>query len=167
MNIDQLDKKAAAVLDGYLVRKDLVRKYASHYPVPSYVVEFLLGRYCASTDEEEIAERIEIVEKQLRDRTVRTGEEELFKARAREKGSVKLIDIVKARLDSRNDCFVAELASIGLRDASVGDQLVHENDRMLTDGFYAEITLRYDGLTAVEQSGKPFAIEGLRPIQMS
>jgi ATP-dependent Lon protease len=74
--LDHLDKLAASAFDGYLVRKDLVRKYARQYPVPTYVVEFLLGRYCASTDENEIAEGLEIVEKQLRDRTVRTGEEE-------------------------------------------------------------------------------------------
>ena len=107
MEMDNLDRLAASAFDGYLVRKDLVRKYSRQYPVPTYVVEFLLGRYCASTDETEIAEGLEIVEKQLRDRTVRTGEEELFKARAREQGSVKLIDIVRARLDASNDCFVA------------------------------------------------------------
>ena len=77
---------AASVFDGYLVRKDSVRKYSRQYPVPTYVVEFLLGRYCASIDEKEIAEGLEIVEKQLKDRTVRTGEEELFKARAKETG---------------------------------------------------------------------------------
>src|SRR6266849_8747859 len=99
VTLDQLDQLAASVFDGYLVRKDLVRRYARQYPVPTYVVEFLLGRYCASTDEKEIAEGLEIVEKQLKDRTVRTGDEELFKARARESGTVKLIDIVRARLD--------------------------------------------------------------------
>src|SRR5258707_8548911 len=109
VEMDSLDRLAASAFDGYLVRKDLVRKYSRQYPVPTYVVEFLLGRYCASTDENEIAEGLEIVEKQLRDRTVRTGEEELFKARAREQGSVKLIDLVRARLDTRNDCFIAEL----------------------------------------------------------
>src|SRR5512140_725397 len=109
MTLDHLDQRAAEVFDGYLVRKDLVRKYARQYPVPTYVVEFLLGRYCASTDEKEIAEGLQIVEKQLRDRTVRTGEEELFKARAKEGGTVKLIDIIKARLDAKNDRFLAEL----------------------------------------------------------
>ena len=103
--LDALDTKAASVYDGYLVRKDLVRRYSRQYPVPTYVVEFLLGRYCASTDEKEIAEGLEIVEKQLKDRTVRTGDQEIFKARARETGPVKLIDIVKARLDTRNDCY--------------------------------------------------------------
>ena len=141
MELDQLDKLAASVFDGYLVRKDLVRKYSRQYPVPTYVVEFLLGRYCASVNENEIAEGLQIVEKQLKDRTVRTGEEELFKARAKETGSVKIIDIVRARLDAKNDCYVAELPSLNLRDVRIDDQLVRDNERMLTDGFYAEVTL--------------------------
>jgi ATP-dependent Lon protease len=167
VTMDQLDQLAASAFDGYLVRKDLVRKYARQYPVPTYVVEFLLGRYCASTDEQEIAEGLEIVEKQLRDRTVRTGEEELFKARAKEHGSVKLIDIVRARLDTKNDCYVAELPSLAVRDVRIADELVRENERMLTDGFYAEVTVAYDGIVAQENGGRPFSIESLRPIQMS
>jgi ATP-dependent Lon protease len=167
VTMDQLDQLAASAFDGYLVRKDLVRKYARQYPVPTYVVEFLLGRYCASTDEQEIAEGLEIVEKQLRDRTVRTGEEELFKARAKEHGSVKLIDIVRARLDTKNDCYVAELPSLAVRDVRIADDLVRENERMLTDGFYAEVTVAYDGIVAQENGGRPFSIESLRPIQMS
>ena len=167
MTLDNLDQLAASVFDGYLVRKDLVRKYARQYPVPTYVVEFLLGRYCASIDEKEIAEGLQIVEKQLRDRAIRTGEEELFKARAKEGGSIKLIDIVKARLDAKNDCYLAELPSLALRDVRIDDQLVRDNERMLTDGFYAEVTVSYDGITAQEQGGRPFAIESLRPIQMS
>jgi ATP-dependent Lon protease len=99
LEMDALDRLAASAYDGYLVRKDLVRKYSRQYPVPTYVVEFLLGRYCASTDEKEINEGLTIVEKQLQDRTVRTGEEELFKARAKEQGAIRIIDIVKARLD--------------------------------------------------------------------
>src|SRR6202140_5457082 len=104
VQLDELDKLAETVFDGYLVRKDLVRKYSRMYPVPTYVVEFLLGRYCASVDEKEINEGLQIVEKQLQDRTVRTGKEELFKARAKKTGSVGLIDIVRARLDAKNDC---------------------------------------------------------------
>jgi ATP-dependent Lon protease len=165
--MDQLDKTAAAAFDGYLVRKDLVRKYARQYPVPTYVVEFLLGRYCASTDEKEIAEGLEIVEKQLRDRTVRTGEEELFKARAKEQGSVRLIDLVRARLDPKNDCYVAELPSLALKDVRIADDLVRDNERMLTDGFYAEVTVSYDGIIAQQNGGRPFRIDALRPIQMS
>jgi ATP-dependent Lon protease len=169
MNIalDALDNKAASVYDGYLVRKDLVRRYSRQYPVPTYVVEFLLGRYCASTDEKEIAEGLEIVEKQLKDRTVRTGDQEIFKARARDTGPVKLIDLVKARLDTRSDSYLAELPSLALKDVRIADDLVREHERMLTDGFYAELTLSYDGIIAQQQSGRPFAIDSIRPIQMS
>src|SRR5580693_1021896 len=95
--LDELDQMAADAFDGYIVRKDLVRKFARQYPVPTYVCEFLLGRYCASVNESEIQEGLQIVERQLRDRAVRSGEEELFKARARESGSVKTIDIISAR----------------------------------------------------------------------
>ena len=167
LELDALDRLAASAYDGYLVRKDLVRKYSRQYPVPTYVVEFMLGRYCASTDEQEIREGLAIVEKQLQDRTVRSGEEELFKARAKEQGTIKLIDIVKARLDTRNDCYVAELPSLTLREVRIGDDLVRENERMLTDGFYAEVALSYDGIVAQETGGRPFRIDSLRPIQMS
>ncbi len=167
MQLDLLDQHAASVFDGYLVRKDLVRKYARQYPVPTYVVEFLLGRYCATVDDQEIQEGLEIVEQQLSNRTVRTGQEELFKARAREDGSVKLIDIVRARLDTKNDCYLAELPSLALRDVRIGDSLVKEHERMLTDGFYGEVTLGYDSIIAQENGGRPFAIEALRPIQLS
>ena len=167
MTMDDLDKLGASAFQGYLVRKDLVRKYSRQYPVPTYVVEFLLGRYCATTDEKEIEEGLQIVERQLKERTVRTGEEELLKARAREKGSVKLIDILKTRLDAKNDCFLAELPSLGLKDVRIEDKLVHDNERMLTDGFYAEVSLSYDAAIAEEKNGRPFAIESLRPIQLS
>ena len=167
LELDHLDQRAAKAFDGYLVRKDLVRRYARQYPVPTYVVEFLLGRYCATTDEREIEEGLAIVERQLADRTVRTGEEELFKARTRDRGAIKLIDIVRARLDARTDSLIAELPSLGIKDVRVDDELVNQHERMLTDGFYAEITLSYDATIALEKNGRPFAIDGLRAIQLS
>src|SRR5256885_14914551 len=107
--MDAVDTIATKAFEGYVVRKDLVRKFKGQYPVPTYVAEFLLGRYCASTDEEEIAEGLTIVQTQMRERTVRAGEEELFKAQAREHGSVKLIDLVTARLDAGSDSYLATL----------------------------------------------------------
>src|SRR5437762_3713149 len=97
--LDPIDTIATKAFEGYIVRKDLVRRFKGQYPVPTYVAEFLLGRYCASIDEEEIAEGLQIVEKQMRERTVRAGEEELFKHQARECGTVKIIDLMTARLD--------------------------------------------------------------------
>ena len=167
LELDELDRRAAKAFDGYLVRKDLVRKYSRQYPVPTYVVEFLLGRYCATTDEQEIEEGLAIVERQLADRTVRTGEEELFKARARDQGSIKLIDIVRAKLDTRTDSLIAELPSLALKDIRIDDNLVKQHERMLTDGFYAEVTLSYDAAIAQEKNGRPFAIDSLRAIQLS
>lgn len=167
LQLDALDRKAESVLEGYLVRKDLVRQFSGQFSVPTYVVEFLLGRYCASTDEEEIAEGLEIVQNQLKDRTVRTGEEELFKARAREKGEVKIIDRISVRLDSKTDSYLATLPSLRLTDVRIGDELVRRNERLLTDGFYSEITLSYDAAIATENNGRPFGIEFLRPIQLS
>src|SRR5437763_2294302 len=111
MELDNLDRIAADAFDGYIVRKDLVRKFARQYPVPTYVCEFLLGRYCASVNEEEILEGLEIVERQLGNRAVKSGEEELFKARAREAGSVKIIDIISARLDAKTDSYLVTLPS--------------------------------------------------------
>jgi ATP-dependent Lon protease len=167
MIMDQIDKMAATAFDGYLVRKDLVRTYSRQFPVPTYVVEFMLGRYCASTNEAEIEEGLAIVVEQLKSRTIRAGEEELFKARARERGTVKLIDIVTVRLDARSDSYLATLPSLRLSDARISPEIVNGNERMLTGGFYAEITLSYDAAIAQEFNGRPFGIDAVRPIQMS
>jgi ATP-dependent Lon protease len=165
--LDDIDRKAAASLDGYLVRKDLVRTFSRQYPVPTYVVEFLLGRYCASIEPEEITEGLEIVERQLKSRTVRAGEEELFKARAREQGEVKIIELITARLDAKTDSYVATLPSLQLKDVRISPELVHEHERMLTGGFYAEVTLTYDSSIAQESKGRPFGVSALREIQLS
>ncbi|NCO52842.1 MAG: BREX system Lon protease-like protein BrxL [Deltaproteobacteria bacterium] len=165
--MDQIDKKAAAVLEGYLVRKDLVRTFSRQFPVPTYVVEFLLGRYCASIDPEEIEEGLEIVQRQLADRTVKAGEEELFKSRARESGEVKIIDLITARLDAKSDSYLATIPSLQLKDVRIEAELVSAHERMLTGGFYAEITLDYDAIIAQEKSGRPFGVKNLREIQLS
>lgn len=167
MEMDQLDKKAAALLEGYLVRKDLVRTFSRQFPVPTYVVEFLLGRYCASTERDEIAEGLEIVQRQLTSRTVRAGEEELFKARAREKGEVRIIDLLTARLDTRTDSYIATLPCLRLNDVRISSELVNEHERMLTGGFYAEVSLQYDAAIAQENKGRPFGVAALREIQLS
>ena len=167
MEMDHIDKTAASVLDGYLVRKDLVRTFSRQFPVPTYVVEFLLGRYCASIDQEEIEEGLAVVQRQLTSRTVKAGEEELFKARAREKGEVKIIDLLSARLDAKTDSYLVTLPSLQLKDVRISPELVNEHERMLTGGFYAEITLAYDASIAQEKNGRPFSVESLREIQLS
>ena len=167
LQFDHLDTIAAEAFEGYIVRKDLVRRFARQYPIPTYVCEFLLGRFCASTNPDEIKEGLAIVERQLRDRTVRSGEEELFKARARETGTVKIIDIVSAKLDESTDSYVATIPSLQLKDVAIDDVLVSNNERMLTGGFYSEIDLSYDAVIAQESNGRPFSITSIRPIQIS
>lgn len=167
LSIDGTDKLAASILDGYLVRKDLVRTFSRQFPVTTYVVEFMLGRYCASTNQEEIEEGLEIVERQLKSRTVKAGEEELFKAKAREQGNVKIIDLISARLDAKTDSYLATLPSLQIPDVRISPALVSEHERMLTGGFYAEITLSYDASIAQENKGRPFGIDSIRAIQMS
>src|SRR5215212_5070345 len=166
-DLDELDQLAAEVFEGYLVRKDLAQQFRGQYPVPTYVGEFLLGRYCATTDPEEIAEGLAVVERSMKERTVRAGEEELFKHRAREKGRVKIIDLLRARLDSKSDAYKAELPSLQLNDIHISADLVDEHQRMLTGGFYAEVTLEYIAALASQQGGQPFRVEAIRPIQMS
>jgi ATP-dependent Lon protease len=167
MELDELDQKAAEAFPGHLVRKDLVRRFRGQFPVPTYVVEFMLGRYCASIDPTEIDEGIALVQEQLAERTVRAGEEELFKARARDRGAVRVIDIITARLDAKSDSYFAILPSLRLTDVRIGDSLVNEHERMLTGGFYAELELGYDASIAQEKGGRPFEILSLREIQLS
>lgn len=167
MQLDDLDRKAADAFDGYIVRKDLVRQFSRQFPVPTYVVEFMLGRYCATIDEKEIQDGLDIVQRQLSERTVRAGNEELIKSTAREKGQVRIIDIIAARLDAKTDSYIAELPSLKLRDVRISAALVTEHQRMLTGGFYAEVTLGYDATIALEKGGRPFSVDGLRAIQLS
>ena len=167
MELDNIDIIASKAFEGYVVKKDLLEPFRKTYPVPTYVIEFLLGRYCATTDPKEIKEGLEVVKRQLQNRTVRSGEEEYFKSRAREKGSIKIIDIITARLDSRTDSYIATLPSLRLNNIRISAEMVNENDRMLTGGFYAEIELEYDAAIAQESNGRPFGIAGLRPIQLS
>jgi ATP-dependent Lon protease len=167
LELDDLDRKASQAFPGHIVRKDLVRRFRGQFPVPSYVVEFMLGRYCASTDPKEIDEGLEMVQDQLTARTVRAGEEELFKARARDKGSVRMIDIITARLEAKSDSYLASLPSLRVTDVRIGDKLVRDHDRMLTGGFYAEVEVGYDPAIAQEKGGRPFEALTLREIQIS
>ena len=167
MELDELDQLAAEAFDGYIVRKDLAQRFRGQYPVPTYVGEFLLGRYCASTNEREIEEGLEIVERQMRERTVRAGEEELFKSRAREQGTVKLIDLITARLDTRSDSYLATLPSLRLTDVRIDQETVvgqrAHADRRLLRRDHARVRCGHRPGTG----GRPFGIRLVRPIQLS
>ena len=167
MELDHLDRIAAEAFDGYIVRKDLVRKFARQYPVPTYVCEFLLGRYCASINEEEIQEGLRLSSGSFGIGPSAAAKKNCSRPVPAKRASVKIIDIISARLDAKTDCYLATLPSLQLKDVSIADRLVHDNERMLTGGFYAEIDLTYDAVVAQEKNGRPFAIAALRPIQLS
>jgi ATP-dependent Lon protease len=167
MELDHIDRIASIAFEGYIVKKDLIEPFRKSFPVPTYVIEFLLGRYCSSTDESEIAEGLEIVKRQLSNRTVRAGEEELFKSRAKEAGVIRIIDIITAKLDTRNNVYIANIPSLQLSDVRISDEIVTGNDRMLSGGFYAEIEIEYDSSMGEERHGRPFGVASLRPIQLS
>jgi ATP-dependent Lon protease len=166
MELDKIDQISAKAFEGYIVRKDLLENFRKTYPVPTYVIEFLLGRYCSTTDEQEMLEGLEIVKRQLQDRTVRSGEEEFFKSKAEKEGTVKLIDIITAKVDDSGNYF-ANLPSLRLPKVRIPSEIVYANDRMLTGGFYAEIELEFDKVLAEENGGKPFGVVSIRPIQLS
>ena len=160
---DNLDTIAAEAFKGHIIRKDLIKKFVSKYPVPAYVFEALLGGLCASTNPDKIQNGLDIVERQLNDSIVPSGEEERFKERARETGMVKIIDKVSARLDDTTGSYVATIPSLHLKNVTINETLV--NERMLIGGFYSEIDLSYDA--AQESKVNPFSITSIRPIQIS
>lgn len=166
MELDKIDQISAKAFEGFVVRKDLLENFRKTYPVPTYVIEFLLGRYCSTTDEQEIQEGLEIVKRQLQDRTVRAGEEEFFKSKAEKEGKVKLIDIITAKVDDKGN-YNADIPSLRLSKVRIPSDMVYANDRMLTGGFYAEIELEFDKVIAEENGGKPWGVVNLRPIQLS
>ena len=90
-----------------------------------------------------------------------------FAKTRREKGQVKIIDLITARLDAKTDSYLATLPSLRLQDARIEADLVSRHERMLTGGFYAEITLCYDTIIAQEKNSRPFGVESLREIQLS
>ena len=109
----------------------------------------------------------------MQEKIVRAGENELFKARARgAESTIKIIDLLTARLDTRSDTFLATIPTLLINDVYIPAELVYQNERMLTGGFYAEIELTYGASAASTSQGegknaRPFSITGLRPIQMS
>ena len=119
MELDALDHLTASAFRATSSARTWYAASRGNIPVPTYVAEFLLGRYCASTDDAEIEEGLRIVEMQMRERAVRSGEEEWFKARARDHGFVKLIDLVSARLETRTDSYLVTLPSLQLDDVRI------------------------------------------------
>src|SRR5450759_356566 len=99
--LDDLDRKLAGAFAGRVVRKDLVKRLKTGFSIPVYVLEYLLGKYCSSTDPQEIEEGLKLVKSAIAERIVRGDENELVKARLQRSGSLKLIDMVTATFDEK------------------------------------------------------------------
>jgi ATP-dependent Lon protease len=165
--MDTLDRKATAVFAGKVVRKDLVRKVKVGANVPVFVLEYLLGKYCATEDPVAVEAGLRIVNSTLAENFVRPDESNKIQALVREKGHHTLIDKVKVRYLSHEDKFWAELVNFGHRYVHIPEEFIRKYDRLLMGGIWAqiEIVYRYDESATGKRS--PFWIEELRPIQIA
>ncbi len=167
IELDTLDEKANSSFPGLVVRKDLVRRLRSAYGVPIFVIEYLLGKYCASTDPTVIEHGLEYVRKSLSERYVKPDEREIVKARIQQQGVYTIIDKVSATLKEVDDKYWATLHNISLDYVNIDESTVREHDRLLMGGIWAEIFLRYDGTYKFKNYTRPFFIGKLKPIQLS
>lgn len=165
VELDTLDQRLADVFPGQVVRKDLVRAVKGGFNVPVYVLEYLLGRYCSSTDSAIVAEGLELVRETLASAFVRADESEKLKSLTRERGTHRVIDKVRVRLVETEDKYWAELTNMGLTNVHIGEQEVRRYDRLLAGGIWAIIDLRYDPSLQQRGVNRPFVIESLKPIQ--
>jgi len=162
-----LDAKVTEVLAGKVVRKDLVRKVKVGATVPVYVLEYLLGKYCATDDPAAIEAGLKVVNSTLAENFARPDEATRAQSRVREKGRHTFIDKVKVRYLSEDDKYWAELVNFGHRFVHLPDQYVREFDRLLMGGVWAEVELRHDYDDQTSGTRSPFWITSLKPIQMA
>ena len=161
---DFLDDKVNRIFAGKVVRKDLVRKVKVGANVPVFVLEYLLGKYCASSDEMAIQMGMQVVNDTLADNYIRPDESTKAQSKVKEAGKHTFIDKVKVRLvDSQ---YWAEVTNFGHRNVHIPDHYVRNFDRLLTGGIWAQIDMRFE----YDEEGKgkyPFWIDKLTPIQLA
>lgn len=167
ITLDRIDELANEHFPGLVVRKDLVRRVRSAYGVPMFVTEFLLGKYCASTDPEVIEEGLEYVRDTLRSKYVKPDERESVKSRIKQQGSYEIIDKVKVRLVETHDKYWATLSNINLDYVNIEERELREHQRLVQGGVWGEVTLTYDETYLFKGQNRPFHISRLRPIQVS
>ena len=149
---------------GKVVRKDLTKLVKEGANVPVYVLEYLLGNYCASDDEETIQDGLQTVKQVLSDNYVRPDEAEKVKSVIREKGSMKIIDKVTVTLNEKRDVYEAALSNLGTVGIEIRTETVKQYEKLLAGGIWSIITMRY--YFEEGQKGSPFIIDSLKPIQM-
>ena len=161
INLDALLNRYFA---GKIVRKDLTKLVKEGANVPVFVLEYLLGNYCSSQDEEIVEEGLQTVKKILADNFVRPDEAEKIKSLIREKGTYKVIDKVSVQLNEKRDVYEAQLVSLGIKGVVVPTPFVKEYEKLLVGGMWALVTLEY--FFEEGQKGSPFSVRQIKPIQM-
>ncbi|MBK8534556.1 MAG: protease Lon-related BREX system protein BrxL [Candidatus Competibacteraceae bacterium] len=149
---------------GKVVRKDLTKLVKEGANVPVYVLEYLLGSYCASNDEAVILEGLQTVKRVLAENYVRPDEAEKVKSTIRERGSLKIIDKVTVTLNEKRDVYEALLGNLGVKGIEVPSTLVKKFEKLLVGGIWCIVTLEY--FFEADQKGSPFLLRDLKPIQM-
>lgn len=161
-----IKEKLRQTFDGKIVRKDLTKKIKEGANVPVYVLEFLLGQYCCSDDDEVIEKGVQTVKRILADNFVRPDEAQKILARLRSNGSHTVIDMITVKLDIRRNRFFAEFSNLGLSDVPIDDEYPEQYDRLLCGGIWCIVQLDYEYNEEDKKNGYPIQIRKLTPIQM-
>ena len=161
--MDQLDKKVYELFSGRVVQKGATKKIKNSANVPTYVLEYLLGTYCTSDDDEEIKKGITQVKKILQDNYVRADEAELVKSKIRSTGSYTIIDRVSARLDIKKNNYKGFMHALGV-EVTIQDHYIKDYEKLLSDGIWCIVTLSY--FYNEDEPVSPFILSELTPIQM-
>ena len=162
--MDALDEKLLEHFEGKAVRKDLLHRIKKGTNVPTFVLEFLLARFCASDDEDEIQEGLSAVLETLNDNYVRPDEANAAQSKVATKGKHKFIDKVHVRYVEKEKRHWASLENFNSQRIAIGEKFYKNNDRLLEGGIWAEVTLCHN---EIEEDDYAFYIEDLRPIQLS
>lgn len=162
--MDSLDIKLNQSFAGKVVRKDLTKQIKEGANVPVYVLEYLLGMYCATDDEATIKDGIQKVKQILAENYVRPDESEKVKSKIKEKGRYKIIDKVSAKLNEKEDRYEGMLSNINIRNVILSDSYIRNYEKLLAGGVWCILTLEY--YYDENSNDSPFKIVELKPIQM-
>ena len=164
--LEQLHSKLWDSFAGKIVRKDLTKKIKEGANVPVYVLEYLLGMYCSSQDEDEITEGIKSVKKILSENFVRPDEAQKILSSLRQDGSHSVIDKITVRLNIKEDRYEAEFSNLGLKAIPISEDYPTKYDRLLCGGIWCIVRLEYEYIEEDKKNGTPIRIRQLNPIQM-
>lgn len=163
--LDDLDEKLADTFPGRIVKKDLVRTMKAGVNVPVYVLEYLLGKYCASTDPQIVDEGLSYVKDSLSKHYCRADESEKIKSYIKENRTHRVIDKIKVKLVETENKYWAELTNLGLKYVNIDTTLVKKYEKLLEGGIWALIDIEYDEEIFYKKSNRPFVVNQIKPIQ--